>query len=261
MAEISGFFNSVNNDRVYDATDVARFLKKFFTNGVFNNSLQVVANDNMTVSVSVGQANIEGYSYELNAVKTLDISDADSTLSRIDSVILRLDLSNRQITVQILEGSTATEPSQPNIVRSGNIYDLRLANILIPAESTRITSEMITDTRFTSDCGNVTQAVLSLDTHNIFKQYEVMFNNWFSGLQVVLDGDVAGHLQDEIFNMRTAMGIEIDTYNSSIIYNVGDIVVKNHKVYECIEDNVTGTFDISKWNFIPILVSDEAGDE
>ena len=78
-----GFFNSINHDRVYDASDVARFLKKFFTNGVFNNSLRVTANDNMTVSVSVGQANIEGYGYELDDILTLDIADADSTLSVI----------------------------------------------------------------------------------------------------------------------------------------------------------------------------------
>jgi len=65
MAQRYGFFNSVNNDRVYDASDVARFLKKFFTNGVFNNTLQVSSNDNMTVTVSSGNANIEGYGYAI----------------------------------------------------------------------------------------------------------------------------------------------------------------------------------------------------
>lgn len=198
MAQKSGFFNSVNNDRVYDAADVARFLKKFFTNGVFNNTLQVTANDNMTISVAIGQANIEGYSYENTESLVLNIDDSDSTLSRIDSVIVRLDLSNRQITTQILEGSSATEPSQPSIIRSGNIYDLRLANISVPAGATRITSDMITDTRFTSDCGNVTQAILSLDTSDIFAQYQTAWDTWFSNIQTQLDGDVAGNLQNQI---------------------------------------------------------------
>lgn len=254
MAEISGFFNSVNNDRVYDATDVARFLKKFFTNGVFNNSLQVVANDNMTVSVSVGQANIEGYSYELDAIKTLDIDDADSTLSRIDSVILRLDLSNRQITAQILKGSTATDPSQPSIVRSGNIYDLRLANILVSTGVTRITTSEITDTRLTSDCGNVVQAVLSLNTNDIFKQYETWFKKWFEELQEELSGDIAGNLQTEIDNLRITLGIAMDTYDSTETYDVGNMVVKDHKIYECNTNGTTGAWNISKWDLVPIII-------
>lgn len=187
MAQKYGFFNSVNNDRVYDAADVARFLSKFFTNGIFNNSLAVSSNDNMTVSVAAGQANINGYGYENTEILTLDIDEADSELSRIDSVIVRLDLTNRQITAMVLQGQYATTPSQPSIIRSGNVYDLRLANILVSAGTARITTEDITDTRFGSDCGNVTQAVLELDTSEIFNQYETWFTNWYQNLQDQLD--------------------------------------------------------------------------
>lgn len=203
MAQRYGFFNSVNNDRIYDASDVARFLKKFFTNGVFNNTLQVMANDNMTVSVSTGQANIEGYSYENDEELVLDIADADSTLPRIDSIIVRLDLNNRQITSQILQGSYASTPSQPTIIRTGSVYDLRLANVSVPAGATRITTDMITDTRFTSDCGNVVGAVQQIDTDDVFQQYETMFNNWFSELQVELDGNVAANLENQIVNLES----------------------------------------------------------
>ena len=198
MAQKYGFFNSVNHDRTYDASDVAKYIAKYFTNGIFNNSMQVTANDNMTVSVAVGSANINGYGYENDEVLTLDINDADGTLSRIDSVIVRLDLTNRQITTQILEGSYASTPSQPTIVRTGNIYDLRLANILVSANTTRITATEITDTRFTSDCGNVVQAVQYLDTDDIFLQYQTAWNNWFANIQDQLDDNQAGHLQNEI---------------------------------------------------------------
>lgn len=225
MAQRYGFFNSVNNDRVYDASDVARFLKKFFTNGVFNNTLQVKANNNMTVSVSVGQANIEGYSYENDEELILDIADADSTLPRIDSVIVRLDLNNRQIATQILQGNYASTPSQPTIIRTDSVYDLRLANILVSAGETRITADMITDTRFTSDCGNVVGAVQQLDTDDIFRQYETMFNNWFSELQVELDGDVAANLENQIIRLENktdqtnnALNELSENFNPVILY-------------------------------------------
>ena len=202
MAQRYGFFNSVNNDRVYDASDVANFLSKFFTNGVFNNSLAVSSNDNMTVSVAIGSANINGYAYENTEVLILDIDEADSTLSRIDSVICRLDLTNRQITTMILQGNYATTPSQPSITRTGTIYDLRLANISVPAGATRITADMITDTRFGSDCGNVVGTVQQIDTTDVFNQYETYFNNWFKTLEDELSENQAGNLQNQINNLN-----------------------------------------------------------
>ena len=212
MAQKYGFFNSVNGDRIYDAADIAAFLKRFFTNGVFNNTLKVSSNDNMTVSVSAGAGNINGYCYENTEELTLDIQEADSTLSRIDSVILRLDLTNRQISLEIINGNYATNPSQPSITRTSNVYDLRLANISVPVGVTRITADMIIDTRFTSDCGNVTQAVLELDTDDIFSQYDYKFTEWFKNLQIQLDGNVAGNLQNQIdeINEKLPFDFEIE---------------------------------------------------
>lgn len=257
MAQKYGFFNSVNNDRVYDASDVARFLSKFFTNGIFNNSLQVSSNDNMTVSVATGNANINGYSYENTESLTLDIDEADSELDRIDSVIIRLDLTNRQITTMVLTGLTATTPSQPTITRSGNIYDLRLANISVPSGITRITSDLITDTRFGADCGNVTQAVLELSTDEIFNQYEAWFTEWFTNLENQLDDNQAGHLQNEINNINQALGIYTNTFSTESTYEVGDLVIYNNKIYECINAvGVAGEWDESCWEFIPIFVND-----
>lgn len=264
MAQKSGFFNSVNGDRIYDAGDVADFLKSFFTNGIFNNSLKVTANNNMTVSVSEGLANIEGYSYKNNDSLTFDIEDADTTLSRIDSVILRLDLNNRQITAMILQGNYASNPSQPSIVRTGSIYDLRLANISIPNGTTRITTDMITDTRFGSDCGNVTQAVLSLDTSEIFAQYQAWFEGWFANLQDQLDDNQAGHLQNEIDTtntnadrLLTALGLKNNTYDSTSTYAVGDLVVYNNTIYECITAISTAEeWNSSKWTIVPVIINE-----
>lgn len=253
MAQKYGFFNSVNNDRVYDASDVARFLSKFFTNGVFNNSLAVSSNDNMTISVATGNANINGYGYENTETLVLDIDDSDSELSRIDSVIVRLDLTNRQITTQILEGQYATTPSQPSITRTGTIYDLRLANILVSAGATRITTEDITDTRFGSDCGNVTQAVLELDTSEIFAQYEAWFTEWFSNLEEQLDTSQAGHLQNEINDIRLSLGLYTDTYDSTHTYTSGDLTIHEHKIYSCNTNNTTGAWDSTKWDLVPII--------
>ena len=64
MNEKSSFFNDVDDDRIYYAEDFAEYFIPFFTNGIFNNGCNVLAeNDNMSINVSVGRAFINGYRY------------------------------------------------------------------------------------------------------------------------------------------------------------------------------------------------------
>ena len=56
------FFNSIENDRVYNASDFAEFFQGYFTNGIFyrkSDSLQV-STDTHNIIVAKGRANING---------------------------------------------------------------------------------------------------------------------------------------------------------------------------------------------------------
>lgn len=237
------FFNDVNGDRVYYAEDWARHLKKYFTNGIFNNELNVLANNDMTITIKEGDANIEGYRYTNTGdlVKTID--NADGTLNRIDNVVLRLDLTNRLISAQIIKGTFADKPVAPELVRTSTIYDLRLAKISIPAGTTTITQDLITDARFiTSDCGNVISTVQTPDTENLFIQMQTLFekqinelnNNfeiWFDSIKNQLDSDAAGNLQNQINNLNSNKvdnaKYDLDSNNLQLLANgknVGDSV-------------------------------------
>ena len=173
------FFNDVDGDRVYYAEDFARHLATYFTNGIFNNGCQVLAdNDDMSVNVSVGSANINGYRYDNDAIKTLSIANADGVLNRIDNVVIRWDLTNRTITTQVIQGAFAENPVAPALVRTSTTFDLRIAKISIPAGTTEITQNLVTDTRFiTSDCGNVISTVQTPDTEQLFIQIQAIFDN------------------------------------------------------------------------------------
>lgn len=253
------FFNDVNDDRVYYAEDWARHLKKYFTNGIFNNELNVVSNNDMTITIKEGDANIEGYRYTNTGdlVKTID--NADGTLNRIDNVVLRLDLTNRLISAQIIKGTFADKPVAPELVRTSTIYDLRLAKISIPAGTTTITQDLITDTRFiTSDCGNVISTVKTPDTENLFIQMQTLFekqinelnNNfetWFDSMKNQLDSDAAGNLQNQINNLNSNKvdnaKYDLDSNNLQLLANgknVGDSV----HIPTGITDEVSGEEDL-----------------
>ena len=253
------FFNDVNGDRVYYAEDWARHLKKYFTNGIFNNELNVVSNNDMTITIKEGDANIEGYRYTNTGdlVKTID--NADGTLNRIDNVVLRLDLTNRLISAQIIKGTFADKPVAPELVRTSTIYDLRIAKISIPAGTTTITQDLITDTRFiTSDCGNVISTVQTPDTENLFIQMQTLFekqinelnNNfeiWFDSIKNQLDSDAAGNLQNQINNLNSNKvdnaKFDLDSNNLQLLANgknVGDSV----HIPTGITDTATGEEDL-----------------
>jgi hypothetical protein len=237
------FFNDVNDDRVYYAEDWARHLKKYFTNGIFNNELNVLVNNDMTITIKEGDANIEGYRYTNTGdlVKTIEM--ADGTLNRIDNVVLRLDLTNRLISAQIIKGTFADKPVAPELVRTSTIYDLRIAKISIPAGTTTITQDLITDTRFiTSDCGNVISTVQTPDTENLFIQMQTLFekqinelnNNfetWFDSMKNQLSSDAAGNLQNQINDLNSNKAdnatYDLDSNNLQLLANgknVGDSV-------------------------------------
>lgn len=257
--EKCSFFNDVNDDRVYYAEDWARHLKKYFTNGIFNNECNVLANDDMTITIKEGDANIEGYRYTNTGdlVKTIEM--ADGTLNRIDNVVLRLDLTNRLISAQIIKGTFADKPVAPELVRTSTIYDLRLAKISIPAGTTTITQDLITDTRFiTSDCGNVISTVQTPDTENLFIQMQTLFekqinelnNNfetWFDSMKNQLSSDAAGNLQNQINNLNSNKAdnatYDLDSNNLQLLANgknVGDSV----HIPTGITDEVSGEEDL-----------------
>lgn len=204
--EESGFFGSNNGDRKYKSELIATFLSKLFSNGVFNNELQVVANDDMSITLKQGLAFLNGYFYYNPSDKVINISLSDSEQSRIDSIVIRYSKENRQITADVLEGLYSSNPVPPELTRNANIYELRLCNISVEKQTDKITTSMIEDRRFnTTDCGQVISAVQHLDTTDVFAQYENYFNEWFVNLQTQLSGDVAVNLQTQIDEIIKSM--------------------------------------------------------
>ena len=217
--EASSFFNDVDNDRVYYAEDFAEYFIPFFTNGIFNNGCQVIADkNNMSVDVSVGRGFINGYRYYNKIAKNLVIENADGVLNRIDNIVIRLDLTNRTITAQVVKGTFAEEPQAPDLQRDSVIYDLRIAKINVPAGATSITQDMVTDTRFiTSDCGNVISPIQTPDTEKLFIQIQTAFDKELANAQLIVNNlktdsdsilqttqeniDMILHLMEKLINM------------------------------------------------------------
>lgn len=162
MASITAMpFRSVDGDRPVSATMDARRFGQYVTNGIDNvsgeDALKVsVVDGEFALSVAPGGVVINGYSGWLDAAETLIPSTPDTTYSRIDRVVFRLNLNLdvRFFQLLLLEGTPAASPVAPDITRNDLVHDLVLADVQITAGSIAIADSAITDQRADADlCG------------------------------------------------------------------------------------------------------------
>lgn len=195
MSESSGFFVSSGGDRVYTPSWLAGYIEALVTTGVYSDELGVSPGEGMAVSVAAGRAWVKGYLYLNDAPASFDITLADSTLNRIDAVVLRLDLTARSIHLAVVQGSYSTEPTAPTVTRNNDVYELKLANISVPAGTTAITQQLIQDCRLDDQvCGITVSAVQHIPTGAYLDSMVAEFNVWFDSVKSILGEDEAGNL-------------------------------------------------------------------
>ena len=56
-----------------------------------------------------------------------------------------------------------------------------------------------------------------------------------------------------ISQLRIALGLDTDTFTPGTAYDVGDMVIYNHMIYECNLAHVAEEFEAEKWNIVPII--------
>ncbi len=221
MAENYSFFNSKEHDRTYNANHWADYFAPLFKTGVFNGDLQVVENSGMSVKVSDGYAWIDGYAYHLEGSLVLDLETASGNMNRTDSIVLRLDLTNRWIRCFAVTGQyyakSAPPPAPENTKK---VHEIVLAHITVAAGTTEITQDMIADTRMDDMicgwvCSTVNQikfeqikaqfdAFIAKYKAEILKEYQLImeyedqqkadFEAWVESIKNILDEQAAGHL-------------------------------------------------------------------
>ncbi|MBQ8781256.1 MAG: hypothetical protein IJZ72_06250 [Oscillospiraceae bacterium] len=181
-----GFFTSSGGDRKYTAEDFCAFFSDFFTDGISAKEMtgfQVHPSHGMTLEINHGTAYVKGKWYRKSTSQTIELPLSDTAYDRYDAVVIRCDYSKREIYIGISQGTPSAEPERPSPRRDDSAYELVLAYICVKANSYEITGADITDTRFDSSlCGIVTNVVKSIDTTDLFAQYQAAWNDFIAQL-------------------------------------------------------------------------------
>lgn len=227
MAMEYGFFNSVNGDREKSAEFFMEFFGHIIGNGIYPNpstNFQVMANDDMTITVMPGIAWINGTLAFDKFNYNIPIDVADGVLNRIDRVVIRLDTLGREIKIVVKKGIYASTPVAPVLQRDADAYELALADIYVGKGVVGLNQANIKDQRLNTElCGIVHGVVDQIDTTTLFLEYEQWmkdkqvdmndwlysnqaiftqeFYTWFDALQAVFDGSVEANLINEILKV------------------------------------------------------------
>lgn len=215
MAWTSGFFNSMNGDRLYNADQMSSIFEGLITDGVYEsvgNKLAVQPNSGLTVQIATGRGWFGKRWVNNDSVYKLTLNSSDVTLNRYVAVVIKVDSTDsvRDVVPYLKYGEFASKPVKPAMTRTETIKEYCLAYVYQKAGSTVIGAADISDTRADESlCGWVTGLITQLGTATLFAQYEAIFNdfmtketnefiNWFNNLQLTIDDDAIARLNAAI---------------------------------------------------------------
>ena len=240
MAQWSFPFLDSGGDRMYSDDDFAQYYSFLYNTGVFmpvGEALAVKSSptQGMRVIISTGAAGIKGRFYFNSEDLALDVPVASTTQDRVDSVVLRLDMAARMVTLAYKTNSTS-------VVRTDSVYELQLARVGVKRNASGITSADIEDMRANQQfCGYVTphyevpvsgmeaqyqamlQSVFELFESNaednkneliqMLNDQEALYQLWLQGLQDELTENQAVNLQNQITKLKAGQEIFTVTHD------------------------------------------------
>lgn len=134
MSVSSGFFNSLNGDRKYNATQMSAIFDGLIIDGVFasiGTAFAVKAAGGLTVNVGIGKAWFD-HTWTVNdSILPMTAPEAEVLLDRIDAVVLEVNgtESVRENTIKFIKGNPSSAPSRPILTNEGNVHQYPLCYI------------------------------------------------------------------------------------------------------------------------------------
>ncbi|MGY5237928.1 hypothetical protein [Clostridium tertium] len=177
--EYSGFFNG---DQEYGQEEFNRYFDNIYESGVSVNvdstMTLAVTSTSSGVQVASGFSIVKGFYLYNDSIKALNIT-RDINYDRIDRIVVRLNLSTSKVSIELKQGIGGSKPVAPNLQRDNLVYELSLAQVLIP----RIGDFIVTDERYRQDlCGAIRPKNLA-EFNQMLKGFTEQFDRWFNSQQ------------------------------------------------------------------------------
>nr|DAG63422.1 MAG TPA: Receptor Binding Protein [Caudoviricetes sp.] len=197
MSFASGFFNSVDHDRLYDATDISRLFDGLIRDGIFasiGDCMVVKQSNQMNVTVGTGRAWFNHtWSYN-DALYPVTIPPSEILMDRIDAIVLEINSVEavRANSIKLIKGTPASTPTKPSLTNTKEVHQYPLAYVTVGKEVTSIRQADIENCVGTSVCPFVTGILEVISIEQLIPQWKDIlnrfveentanFNTWMNG--------------------------------------------------------------------------------
>lgn len=238
MSVTSGFFNSLNGDRRYNAEQMSAIFDGIINDGVFANigtAFGVRVDSGNIITVGIGRAWFNSTWLFNDAILPIVADESEVLLDRYDAVVIEIDHSDsvRAGNIKIVKGTPSSTPQYPVMIHTVDVNQYPLAYIYRKAGASSIAQANVTSMIGTSSCPYITGILQVLSIDNIVAQWgdqwaqwfteqtsagnnqmtswmdqkQMEFNTWFGNLQTILDSDVAAKLAEDILELQKRFGV------------------------------------------------------
>lgn len=185
MALTSGFYNSKNGDRKYNAEQMSAIFDGIINDGVLANigtAFKVSAATGNNIIVGIGRAWFNSTWIFNDSILPISLESAPAVLNRIDAVVIEVNRSEeiRAASIKVIKGTDATTPSNPTLINTDLIHQYPIAYIYRGANTTSITQGNITNKVGTSSCPYVTGILQVQTIDNIVAQWQAQWIEWYA---------------------------------------------------------------------------------
>lgn len=193
----SGFFNSLNHDRRYDALQFGSIFDGILRDGIFmsiGTCFRVIPSEDMMVLAGIGRAWFD-HTWTLNdAPLPIFLPQSEVLLDRIDAIVI--DVNNEQDRrindIIVVKGTPSKTPQRPTLIKKKNHNQYPLAYISVRAGVTSIRAADITSMVGTSETPYVTGILDTVNIDALLDQWKDQWKEFFEGQ--TLDMETANSL-------------------------------------------------------------------
>ena len=224
-----GFFDAVNNDRLYTADQMNLPYKRIVANGVFatpqgtpSTDLQVVsAGNGMNIIVQAGEGLFANKWFNNPEAINITVPDNTATTPRVDSVIVQVDTTTagRVGNIVYRTGTPSASAAAPAINQVTGVTEYRLANIYVAASANTINNDAITDLRGSSSCPWVTSLIQQVDTSTLWNQFQAAYAQQYE--------DYTADYEEYVSEQRTAWETFLQSLTDDLTVSTNVVMYEN----------------------------------
>lgn len=263
MTISSGFFNSVNHDRLYDAEQIGSIFDGIINDGVyesFGDAFSVTPNSSVNDSVIVGTGRAwfdHTWTYN-DAQFSLTLEPPNLVASRIDAIVIDVDRrdSVRNNSIIVVQGTPAQDPQKPTMISEELHSQYPIAYVTVPpGDSEPISSSNIEYNVGQSSCPLVTGPLEVINSDNFFAQMDSNFEDfkneldaewttWFDGIKDLIDDLQIGNIN----LVNSVDNVTIEWPSESKKLQVKDRGITRGKLSFDLQ-SIIGVLDPSDWSY------------